>query len=142
VLADDLAWLCYELGLYRPVVLGHGLGGRVALDLALRYPDLPATIAAVASTTVPLADDITDRLGEVGSPPESSSSRSLAAAADGAARPVVRIVLDVAGTPLPESIDALVDALLAELAERAPPLQALERSPCSLWKAEERGQVT
>ncbi len=47
VLADDLAWLSYELGLYRPVVLGHGLGAVVALDLAARYPDLPAAIVAV-----------------------------------------------------------------------------------------------
>lgn len=37
--ADDLAWLCRELGLYRPVVVGHSLGGMIALDLAARYPD-------------------------------------------------------------------------------------------------------
>ncbi len=48
LLADDLAWLCYELGLYRPVVLGHGLGGMVALDLAARYRDLPSAIVVVA----------------------------------------------------------------------------------------------
>ena len=59
VLADDLAWLCYELGLYRPVVLGHGLGAMVALDLAARYPDLPIGIVAVtpapSSSATPLA---------------------------------------------------------------------------------------
>src|SRR5262245_45532779 len=32
--ADDLAWLCGELGLYRPVVVGHSMGGQVALELA------------------------------------------------------------------------------------------------------------
>jgi pimeloyl-ACP methyl ester carboxylesterase len=43
-LADDVAWLCTELGLYEPVVVGHSMGGIVALDLAFRYPELPAAI--------------------------------------------------------------------------------------------------
>ena len=37
--ADDLAWLCQALALYKPVIVGHGLGGLIALDLAARYPD-------------------------------------------------------------------------------------------------------
>jgi len=45
--ADDLIWLAYELGLYRPVVVGHGLGGAIALELAARAPALPAAIVAV-----------------------------------------------------------------------------------------------
>src|SRR5262245_31574317 len=39
---EDLAWLCEALGLYRPVIVGHSLGGVIALDLAARYPELPA----------------------------------------------------------------------------------------------------
>lgn len=42
--ADDLAWLCHRLGLVRPVVVGHSLGGLVALDLARRYPEVPVAI--------------------------------------------------------------------------------------------------
>jgi pimeloyl-ACP methyl ester carboxylesterase len=38
-LADDLAWLVYELGLHRPVVVAHSMGGLIGLDLAGRYPD-------------------------------------------------------------------------------------------------------
>lgn len=53
--ADDLAWLCRELGLYRPVVVGHSLGGMIALDLAARYPDLAAAIVALDATIVPPA---------------------------------------------------------------------------------------
>jgi pimeloyl-ACP methyl ester carboxylesterase len=37
--ADDLAWMCRELGLYRPVAIVHSQGG-IALELAGRYPDL------------------------------------------------------------------------------------------------------
>src|SRR3954454_1511162 len=41
---DDLVWLCGELGVYKPVVVGHSMGGALALDLAARYPDVPAAI--------------------------------------------------------------------------------------------------
>ncbi len=40
VFADDLAWLCEEIGLEKPVVIGHSMGGIVAFDLASRYPAL------------------------------------------------------------------------------------------------------
>jgi pimeloyl-ACP methyl ester carboxylesterase len=36
--ADDVAWMCAELGLIRPVVVGHSLGGLVALALAAGHP--------------------------------------------------------------------------------------------------------
>lgn len=34
--ADDLLWLCQELSVVRPVVVGHSLGGLIALELAAR----------------------------------------------------------------------------------------------------------
>jgi pimeloyl-ACP methyl ester carboxylesterase len=43
--ADDAAWLCRKLGLRRPVIVGHSLGGAVALALAARHPELPAAVA-------------------------------------------------------------------------------------------------
>lgn len=42
--ANDLAWLCRELGLDKPVLVGHSMGGVIALDLAARYPDLAAAV--------------------------------------------------------------------------------------------------
>ena len=37
--ADDLAWLCSELGVIKPIVVGHSMGGNVAL-LDDRYSSL------------------------------------------------------------------------------------------------------
>lgn len=46
-LADDLAFLCDALGISRPIVVGHSLGGLIGLELAVRHPSLPAAIVAV-----------------------------------------------------------------------------------------------
>jgi pimeloyl-ACP methyl ester carboxylesterase len=43
-LADDIAFLSRELCLYKPVLVGHGVGGLAALALAARYPYLPSAI--------------------------------------------------------------------------------------------------
>jgi pimeloyl-ACP methyl ester carboxylesterase len=49
VFADDLAWLCQKLGLIKPIVIGHSMGGSIILELAARYPDLPASIVLLNS---------------------------------------------------------------------------------------------
>jgi hypothetical protein len=46
-LADDVAWLCREVGIPRPVVVGHSLGGMIAIELAARHPSLPTAVVAV-----------------------------------------------------------------------------------------------
>jgi pimeloyl-ACP methyl ester carboxylesterase len=54
--ADDVAWMIGELGLYKPVVVGHSMGGAVAFDLAARYPErLGAIVAVDAPVVVPPA---------------------------------------------------------------------------------------
>jgi pimeloyl-ACP methyl ester carboxylesterase len=45
-LADDVAWLCRELKLSKPIVIGHSLGGMIAIELAARYPSLPRAVVA------------------------------------------------------------------------------------------------
>lgn len=45
-LADDVAWLCHELKLSKPIIVGHSLGGMIAIELAARYPSLPAAVVA------------------------------------------------------------------------------------------------
>ncbi|HVN84159.1 MAG TPA: alpha/beta hydrolase [Candidatus Binatia bacterium] len=47
--ADDLAWLCEQLRVERPVVVGHSMGGVIALALAARHPYVPAAIVTVDS---------------------------------------------------------------------------------------------
>jgi pimeloyl-ACP methyl ester carboxylesterase len=45
-LADDIAWLCRELQLSKPIIVGHSLGGMIAIELAARYPYLPRAVVA------------------------------------------------------------------------------------------------
>lgn len=53
---DYVAAFCAEAGIEGATVVGHSLGGRIVLDLALRHPHLVSSVVAVA----PL---ITGRLG-------------------------------------------------------------------------------
>src|SRR5262245_32661776 len=53
VFADDLAWLCRQLVVEKPVVVGHSMGGNVAFELARRHPTLPAAVIALDSAIVP-----------------------------------------------------------------------------------------
>lgn len=50
--ADDMAWLCRELGLYKPVVIVHSMGA-IGLELAARFPDLPAAIVMLDTPFLP-----------------------------------------------------------------------------------------
>jgi pimeloyl-ACP methyl ester carboxylesterase len=45
--ADDLRWLCDHLGLERPIVIGHSMGGNIALKLAVQSPGLVKAIAMI-----------------------------------------------------------------------------------------------
>jgi pimeloyl-ACP methyl ester carboxylesterase len=52
--ADDVAWLAHELQLDRPVVVGHSLGGMIAVEAAAAFPDL---FAAAVALDAPVVDD-------------------------------------------------------------------------------------
>ena len=64
--ADDVAFVCDELGLKRALLVGHSMGGAIVLALGARRPDLvlgvvmldPAILfpAATAGLIAPLAD--------------------------------------------------------------------------------------
>ena len=98
--ADDVAWLCTRLGLARPVLIGHSMGGQVVLDAAARHPDLATAVVMVDAAPI-----------VAGSP-------AVAMAADlGAA---------LAGPEGVAAREALADHAVAALA-RAPDLQAQVR---------------
>jgi pimeloyl-ACP methyl ester carboxylesterase len=46
-LADDVAAFCVVVGIEKPVVVGHSLGGMIAVDLGARYPSLPSALVLV-----------------------------------------------------------------------------------------------
>ena len=50
--ADDLAWLCGQLGVERPVIVGHSMGGNVALEVARRHPDLLSAVVMIDSCII------------------------------------------------------------------------------------------
>ncbi len=49
VAADDVASFCRELDIERPIVLGHSMGGVVALVYASRHPNQPAGLVVQSS---------------------------------------------------------------------------------------------
>ena len=53
--ADDLAFLREELGLERPVVIGHSMGGVVAFAFAASHPKLPSAIVTIDAGLAPPA---------------------------------------------------------------------------------------
>jgi pimeloyl-ACP methyl ester carboxylesterase len=55
-LADDVSWMCTQLGVPRPVVVGHSLGGLIALELAASRPERVRAAVLVDSVLLPTGD--------------------------------------------------------------------------------------
>jgi pimeloyl-ACP methyl ester carboxylesterase len=69
--ADDLDWLCEQLGIERPVVVGHSMGGVIAFEMAARHPErVGAVVALDAPVVLPIAqrDQITGLIEGLKSP--------------------------------------------------------------------------
>lgn len=47
--ADDVAELCHQLGVKKPIVVGHSMGGMVAVELAAKYSSIPSAIVLISS---------------------------------------------------------------------------------------------
>jgi pimeloyl-ACP methyl ester carboxylesterase len=55
-LADDVGWMCAQLEVRRPVVVGHSLGGLVALELAAGQDERLGAVVLVDSVLLPGGD--------------------------------------------------------------------------------------
>jgi pimeloyl-ACP methyl ester carboxylesterase len=53
---DDVAWLCREIGLEEPVIVGHSMGGIIGLNLVRKHPTLARALVMVDSPAIPLPD--------------------------------------------------------------------------------------
>src|SRR6516162_9237361 len=47
--ADDIAYLCRQLEITSPIIIGHSMGGMVAVEIAAKHPMLPAAIVLISS---------------------------------------------------------------------------------------------
>jgi pimeloyl-ACP methyl ester carboxylesterase len=63
--ADDLVWMCAELGVRHPVFVGHGMGGNIILELSARFPGLARGVAMIDSVLF-LPVEIVDAFRPVG----------------------------------------------------------------------------
>lgn len=55
---EDLAWFIGDRGLDRPVVVGHSMGGAIAMNLARKHPQLTRGVVMVDSPITPLPDPL------------------------------------------------------------------------------------
>ena len=53
---DDVAWLVREIGLEKPVIVGHSMGGVIGLNLVRKHPDVARALVMVDSPVTPLPD--------------------------------------------------------------------------------------
>ena len=55
---DDVAWLTDRVGLDRPIIVGHSMGGLIGLNLVRKHPDLARGLVMVDSPVVPIPDTL------------------------------------------------------------------------------------
>lgn len=60
-MADDVLKLMNELNIPRAAVLGHSMGGYIALSLAERYPDRLSAVGLIHSTAYPDTEEAKDK---------------------------------------------------------------------------------
>jgi pimeloyl-ACP methyl ester carboxylesterase len=56
--ADDMAWLLHEIGLDRPVLIGHSMGGVTLLNLLRQHPDVARAAIFVDAGFMPLPEEV------------------------------------------------------------------------------------
>ena len=115
-LTDDVVRFCEAVGIERPVVVGHSLGGMLAVDLAARYPSLPSALVLVdpgpidpVPSTVQHFNDAAEQLAG----PDGEHVRRLWVEDMGAHDPALarRIADMMCGVPLPIATAVIRDLM-------------------------------
>jgi pimeloyl-ACP methyl ester carboxylesterase len=63
--ADDVAWLCREVGIDRAVFVGHSMGGTVVLELAARHPELAIAVIMIDAAPIVALPDMATASADV-----------------------------------------------------------------------------
>ncbi len=77
--ADDTAWLLGETGHERPIIVGHSMGGIIALRLSLERPDIARAVVLVDATLIPLAEPLASQIPALKAAFESPAYKNVAA---------------------------------------------------------------
>jgi pimeloyl-ACP methyl ester carboxylesterase len=64
-LADDVAGFCAAVGVEKPVLVGHSLGGMIAVELGARYPSLPSALVLVDPGPIDYLPETVERFTEI-----------------------------------------------------------------------------
>ena len=56
--SSDVAWLCGEIGLEKPVIVGHSMGGLIALDIARKHSQLARGLVFNDAVMMPFPEQI------------------------------------------------------------------------------------
>ena len=52
-IADDVAWLCGEIGIVSPILIGHSMGGVIALEVTSRLRVMPRALVLIGTALFP-----------------------------------------------------------------------------------------
>lgn len=77
--ADDMAWILREIGLDRPVIIGHSMGGVTTLNLLRKHPDMARAAVLVDAGIMPFPEEMRPLLDQTIEALKSPAYREVAA---------------------------------------------------------------
>jgi pimeloyl-ACP methyl ester carboxylesterase len=78
--ADDVTWLMGEARLRRPIIVGHSMGGHIALSLSLERPDTVRAVVLVDEVPIPPPEPLAVQMPALKAGLESPAYKEMASA--------------------------------------------------------------
>src|SRR2546427_2365607 len=75
---EDMPWLLNEIGLQRPVLIGHSMGGVITLNLLRRHPDIARAAVFVDAGIMPFPDEFQPLIAQMIEGLKSPASKDVA----------------------------------------------------------------